>query len=84
VAQPLVESWIRENLGPEAQARQIVVDGLSMVRALPTLVGRLERLVDELDRAGAPPSPSAERRDGRLWLVAAAALAAGLLLAKVV
>jgi ubiquinone biosynthesis protein len=83
VAQPLVESWIRENLGPEAQARQIVVDGLSMARALPALVGRLERLVDDVDRAREQPPPSSERRDGRLWLVAAAALAAGLLLAKV-
>ena len=51
VAQPLVEGWIRDNLGPEAQVRRVVGEGLSMLQALPTLVARLERLALDLERA---------------------------------
>lgn len=45
LAQPLVESWIRDNLGPEAQARQAVSDGLDMLRRLPPLLASAERLL---------------------------------------
>lgn len=45
LAQPLVESWIRDNLGPEAQARQAVSEGLGMLRRLPPLLAAAERLL---------------------------------------
>jgi ubiquinone biosynthesis protein len=82
VAQPLVEGWIRDNLGPEAQARRVVGEGLAMLQALPTLVGRFERLALDLERAEDRPRPEPGRRDGWRWLLVAAAFAAGLLLAK--
>jgi ubiquinone biosynthesis protein len=78
VAQPLVESWIRDNLGPEAQLRHAVGEGLAMFRALPVLVARLERVAAEDEKAERP------RREGRewRWLVPVAALGAGVLLGK--
>ena len=78
VAQPLVESWIRANLGPEAQLRHAVGEGLAMFRALPVLVARLERVAAEQHRGERP------RRDGRdwRWLAPVAALGAGLLLGR--
>ena len=63
VAQPLVESWIRANLGPQAQARHVVGEGLTMLRTLPTLVGRFERLAEGLERSG--PAPLARPDPGR-------------------
>ena len=82
LAQPLVEGWIRDNLGPEAQARRVVGEGLAMLQALPTLVGRFERLALDLERAEDRPGPEPGRRDGWRWLLVAAAFAAGLLLAN--
>ncbi|MEK0082931.1 2-polyprenylphenol 6-hydroxylase [Benzoatithermus flavus] len=44
LAQPMVENWIRDHLGPEARLQQAVVDGLDMLQRLPSLVARAERL----------------------------------------
>ena len=82
VAQPLVEGWIRDNLGPEAQVRRIFEEGLSMLQALPTLVVRLERLALDLERAEEKSRPETGRRDGWPWVLATAAFAVGLLVAK--
>jgi ubiquinone biosynthesis protein len=82
VAQPLVEVWIRDHLGPEAQIRRVVGEGVSMLRALPSLIGRLERLADDLQRRNDRYQSDSAARNGRLWLVALAALAAGLMIAK--
>jgi ubiquinone biosynthesis protein len=46
LAQPLIASWIAENLGPQAQLRSVVEDGLEAARRLPHLVERGERLLD--------------------------------------
>jgi ubiquinone biosynthesis protein len=82
LAQPLVEDWIRANLGPEARARQIVLDGVEMLQRIPPLVSRVERLTLELEARG---SSDGDRREwaGRFWpaaLVAGTAL--GLALAQ--
>ena len=50
LAQPLVERWIRDNLGPEARARQALGDGLDMLLRLPPLIARSERLLLELEQ----------------------------------
>ncbi len=79
VAQPLVESWIRENLGPEAQVRRVVGEGVAMLRALPGLVTRLERSRRTATiRAGRARPWTANWR----WLGPALALVAGLLLGR--
>ena len=83
VAQPLVEGWIRSNLGPEAHARRMLGDGLAMLQALPSLVGRFERLARELERDAAARQPATEGGNGWRWLAAGAAgLLLGLLLAQ--
>ena len=83
LSQPLVEGWIRANLGPEARARQIAADGLEMLQRIPPLVSRVERLDASSWRRGATPDSERDERVGRFWLVAlAAGLALGLALAR--
>ena len=52
LAQPLIERWIAENLGPQAQIRAAVEDGLEVARRLPHLLERAERLADALADGG--------------------------------
>jgi ubiquinone biosynthesis protein len=52
LAQPLIESWIVDNLGPQAQLRTAVEDGLEAARRLPQLVERGERLLDAVAGEG--------------------------------
>ena len=82
LAQPLVEGWIRANLGPEARARQVAADGLEMLQRIPPLVSRVERLTLELE-ARTTPDGERHERAGWFWLVAlAAGMALGLALAR--
>lgn len=80
VAQPLVEGWIRANLGPEARARQMAGDGLEMLQRLPVVIGRAERLMRDLE-ADRDPSRHRDRRHGQHWFPLAVGLALGLALA---
>ncbi len=82
VAQPLVEAWIRANLGPEARARQLAGDGLDMLQRLPMLIAGAERLVRELEIERAP-RPRHEGRIRAALVPLAAGLALGLALASV-
>ena len=50
LAQPLVESWIRANLGPTATARRALDEGMDALARVPALVARTERLVERLER----------------------------------
>ena len=43
LAQPLIETWMIDNLGPQAQIQTFVDDGLSTLRRLPHLIERAER-----------------------------------------
>jgi len=52
VAHPTVEAWMRENMGPEAKAAQIVNDGLTFARKLPHLVSKTDRLLSRLEEEG--------------------------------
>jgi len=49
VSYPTVEEWIRENMGPEARIAQVVNDGMSFARKLPTLVSRADRLLSRME-----------------------------------
>lgn len=61
LARPLVEQWMRENLGPEAQLREAVAEGVSALRRLPGALGRLERLLEaEPRRPAATTGPTRE------------------------
>nr|WP_240969488.1 2-polyprenylphenol 6-hydroxylase [Sneathiella limimaris] len=51
VSHPTVEAWMRENMGPEAKAAQIVKDGLSFAQKLPALVSKADHLLDRLESA---------------------------------
>jgi ubiquinone biosynthesis protein len=58
MARPLIESWMRENRGPEARIREAVRHGFETLEKLPSLVGRLDDAVAALGRAPEkPPSP---------------------------
>jgi ubiquinone biosynthesis protein len=46
LAQPLVETWIVQNLGPQAQLRSVVEEGLETARRLPALIERAEHILE--------------------------------------
>jgi ubiquinone biosynthesis protein len=46
LAQPLIEAWIAENLGPQAQLRTAVEEGVEVARRLPQLVDRIEQVME--------------------------------------
>lgn len=49
VAQPTVQHWMRENMGPEAQAAQAVNDGFQLLKKIPAIVNKADRLLTELE-----------------------------------
>ena len=52
LAQPLIEGWMRDNRGPEAQLRQRLETVVDMMERLPRLVEKLETFVDDIARDG--------------------------------
>ena len=82
LAQPLIEDWVRDNLGPEARARAAVRDLLQILHRLPQLVENADaalRVIAE-DRAasGREPAPRPPATSGwpraataALWVIAA-------------
>ncbi|MGH6942638.1 MAG: 2-polyprenylphenol 6-hydroxylase [Geminicoccaceae bacterium] len=58
LAQPMIEVWMAEHLGPQAQIRVAVEDGLEVARRLPLLVERIERTLDSLTDGGLRIHPS--------------------------
>ena len=71
LAQPLVEQWMRENLGPEARIRGAAEEGLEALRRLPRLVVRAETWLDERQRRPPddPPPPPRHHDDRRIWIL---------------
>ena len=57
LAQPLIAAWVAENLGPQAQLRSAVEDGLEAAAGC-TLVERAERTLDALPAAASGCIPS--------------------------
>ncbi|MEH6402866.1 MAG: 2-polyprenylphenol 6-hydroxylase [Sneathiella sp.] len=83
VAHPTVEEWMRDNMGPEAKAAQVVSDGLTFLKKLPHLVSKADKLLTRLEeeRFGGQKSPKqkgahTEKTQGirNLYLVAGIAL----------
>jgi ubiquinone biosynthesis protein len=75
VARPVVEDYIKENLGPRAALRDLVRTARILARFSP----RLPQLVEEqlIRLATAPPQPApAPRLAGSLWALVGAALGA--------
>jgi ubiquinone biosynthesis protein len=52
MAQPLIEAWMRDNRGPEAQLRQRLATVAEMFERLPRLVENLEDLVGNIRHDG--------------------------------
>ncbi len=87
LARPLIEDWMRANLGPEARVRDAVTAAARTLDMLPTLLVKADRALGRLD-AGVPLHPEAmraltRRRNGAVawagWAVAGALLVAMLL-----
>jgi ubiquinone biosynthesis protein len=73
VAQPVVEGWIRDNLGPRAALRDLARTARVLSRLGPRLPALAERLVVEANRPrGRAPPP--RRLPGWLWGLAGLAL----------
>ena len=66
LAQPLIEQWMAENLGPQAQIRTAVEDGLETARRLSHLLERAERTLEVVVDGGIKLHPtSIEALSGR-------------------
>jgi ubiquinone biosynthesis protein len=52
LAQPLIETWMADNLGPQAQLRDAVEEGLETARRLPQLIERAERTLEAVANGG--------------------------------
>lgn len=74
-AQPVVEAWAQDNLGPEARITDIVDTAFDIAERVPRLLGRAEVALERLD--GLPDQQAAIRtqRSRLIWSVAAAGAA---------
>ena len=93
LAQPLIEEWIADNLGPEARLRDSVTDGAALVQRLPKLVTNAEAALAMIAEGGVrlhPDTMAALAKSGRaanesgggglLWpVIALMAIAAAML-----
>ena len=52
LSQPLIESWMRANRGPEARLRDRLETIADAIERLPRLVEKLETFVDDIARDG--------------------------------
>ncbi|MGH6943687.1 MAG: 2-polyprenylphenol 6-hydroxylase [Geminicoccaceae bacterium] len=58
LAQPLIEAWIAENLGPQAQIRSALEEGIEVARRLPQLVDRVEQTMQAAAEGGIKLHPA--------------------------
>jgi ubiquinone biosynthesis protein len=91
LAQPLIETWMRENRGPEARLRNAATDLLQSVERLPTLLSNMDKVMARWAEGGVWLSRDTvadiDRRQGAAsrWLIvlsAAVALLTVVLLAS--
>jgi ubiquinone biosynthesis protein len=89
LAQPLIEDWVAENLGPQAQLRSVVEDGLDAARRLPYLVDRVERTLQAVADGGLKLHPTSlaallgrRKESGLAWILCL--ILAGLVLALLI
>ena len=84
LAQPLIEDWARENLGPEARARDAARDTLTTLKRIPHLLERADAAFQVVSKGGLRLDPEtvralSERRESSLGVVLALWAAVGLL-----
>jgi ubiquinone biosynthesis protein len=72
-AKPVVEAWMKDNLGPKAVAKDLRDAALVLARYAPRLPGIAEKFVIAADRPPEPPAP----RLSKAWPYAVATLAGG-------
>ncbi len=80
VAQPLIERWIAQNLGPQAQLRETVVSAARAARRLPLVIERADRVLARLERDDAPEPSSQAALSVPSWVYLAAGVVIGWLL----
>jgi ubiquinone biosynthesis protein len=87
LARPLIEDWMRDNRGPEAQLRERLENALAVLDAIPPLVENLGVLVKTWAEEGVVlhaetlAAQAAHRAREIVWLIAPLWLAAGALIA---
>ncbi|MEE2981240.1 MAG: 2-polyprenylphenol 6-hydroxylase [Pseudomonadota bacterium] len=57
LAQPLIEDWVVDNLGPEARLRETVDDGRAIIQRLPRLLADAEATLAAISRSGVKLHP---------------------------
>lgn len=62
IARPLIEAWMRANLGPEARIRDAVEQGVLALRKLPAVVQGLESALSQFDEQGLKLHPDTVRQ----------------------
>ena len=81
VAQPIVEGYIKQNIGPRALLRDLAKTALVLARFGPKLPKLVEERLFRAETAAKHGSPRPRRIAGALWLLAlAVAVAAGVLI----
>ncbi len=83
LAQPQIELWARENLGPEARLRDAAVETMGAVRRLPRMLERAEQALDKFEN-GAPQTQDSGRKIRLNGVHAALGIIAGLLVALLI
>jgi ubiquinone biosynthesis protein len=83
VAQPTVEHWMRENMGAEAQAAQVVNDGLALLKKIPSIVNRADKILCDLelqDKLANEQANDVSEEEHRLFRIKGAYLVTGAIL----
>ncbi|MFQ5984083.1 MAG: 2-polyprenylphenol 6-hydroxylase [Alphaproteobacteria bacterium] len=91
LARPLLESWVRETMSPEAKVREALTEGMALAQRLPRLVADAEAALASIANGGVRLHPETVRafateRDrrrgsGRAIFWGAVVLAVGVVLA---
>ena len=82
-AEPVIAEWRRTDLAIDGQIQELGRETARLVRRLPLLVGKLERMADSIAALpdGAGGRPRNRRGLSWAWIIAIAALATALVLA---
>lgn len=62
IARPLIEEWMRANLGPEARIKDAAEQTLSALRKIPAVVHGLENALSQFDEQGFKLHPDTVRQ----------------------
>jgi ubiquinone biosynthesis protein len=76
VAQPMIEEWMKENLGPRARIKDGARETVALMRTLPALLRQAESVLSRVNGGGIKLHPETEasmqatrRRIHRNWLI---------------